>query len=384
MDRPIKACLVTPNLSLGGAERWVVDLVCHSDPERVAWTGVAVNGHGGADESLATAIGRRTKLFANYVPDRPASARPFFWPAFMPHCGPSYRDAIRAAAQDADVVVTWGSANMAEWFDGLAIPRVFCSHSSLAPDRITGITHLAAVSREAMRCFARSKPAADLPRAVLYNGADPKRIKPRRDRDEVRAEWGLGTGNIAVGYIGRQSPEKNYFAAARAVSRLPAHCHAVYCGSGPDGADMCPQLARWCERRIPGRFHVIPPVDHIGDVLAGLDVLVLASHREAFSLTMIESWLAGVPVVATPVGAVPELEAKYGPLTFGVPEDPAPKQVASAIHTALWSQSQPTPDDLLDGGTVNSAREVAGAYFTTAAMASRWATYLEYVVETGQ
>lgn len=146
--------------------------------------------------------------------------------------------------------------------------------------------------------------------------------------------------------MGRQSPEKNPLAPAKAVwaarNRRPAW-HAVYYGPGPAGRGPCPETHAWCEEHIPGRYRMYPPETHIGDILQGFDCLVLASHREAFSLTLIEAWLAGTPVVATPVGSVEELEAKFGRLVFRVPVDPSPEQLAEAVAQATDS----VPADLL-------------------------------------
>lgn len=82
---------------------------------------------------------------------------------------------------------------------------------------------------------------------------------------------------------------------------------------------------------------------------------------------MIEAWLCGVPVVATPVGAVPEIEAMYGKMVCRVPVCPTPRQLARAVRCAINKRNLPTLD---------RAREVAAEHFTDAAMGRRWCDWL--------
>lgn len=370
----IKAAMVTPNLTLGGAERWLVDLVKHSDPSRVVWTGVAVSSFGGADEHLATELAKHTRLVANKSVNRPAHAKPFFWPAMHEITSPDFRDTVTKACRGADVVLTWGSPDMGYWFDGFKMPRVTCSHTTLqenAARPITGITHLTAVSEVAMCFFDGRDGSKGLPRHVIYNGADPGRLVPSKPREQIRAGWKLGPKDVAIGYLGRQSEEKNPLAPAMAVSVSPKWYHAIYYGFGPSGTDFCEKTRRWCERNIPGRFQMHRPTPQVGNVLQGLDVLVLASHREAFSLTLIEAWMSGVPVVATPVGSIPELEAKYDKLVFRVPIKPHAEELSLAADLAL------TP--ILRDRVRSRAYKLAQEQFTIRAMVDRWMDYLEAV-----
>jgi len=73
----------------------------------------------------------------------------------------------------------------------------------------------------------------------------------------------------------------------------------------------------------------------IGDVYASLDCFVLASSSEAFSLSLTEAWLAGVPTVSTPVGAVLELEEQYGRMTTLVQVNPSDEELAEAVLEAI-------------------------------------------------
>lgn len=373
----IRAAMITPNMTLGGAERWIVDLIKHTDPMRVIWTGVAVSGFGGADRALTEELSRYVPLYTQDAAggvNRPPHALPFCYDHFNLVKTKAFTEVVNRACKHADVVVTWGSPRMGHWFRNVTVPRILCSHTTLREDplvAIEGITHLAAVSEAAMRYFDGRGNCDKLPKTIIYNGADPKRVEATVQNSQMRyRHWKLELDDIVIGYLGRQTDEKNPHAAALAAEFLGPPHHAVYYGWGRSGNGPDENLKNWCEDYLEGRCRFYPPVIQIGDVLGAIDVFMLASQREAFSLGLIEAWLAGVPVVATPVGSVPELEAKYGPLVFDVPLDFEAMHLADAVRRALADRD----------GRVQRAQQIAQEHFTVQAMARRWEDYLTDVV----
>ncbi len=364
---------MTPNLTMGGAERWVVSMVKFAEPLQLQWTGVVVSGWGGIDELLCAELAQYTEVHTHEIP---ANGRPPDWRS-LKHCRgvhKTFQRAMQHVCRDAQVVVTWGGVDIGAWADHLDIPVVLTSHTTEADGRtapITGATHLAAVS-EAAADYFRGRPGAERPLAVIYNGADRQRCVAAATTRPLRAAWGVEENDIVIGYVGRQSREKNPRAAIDAVAALPANYQAVYYG-GPTLKDQTTaRELRWlAERLAPGRVHFYSPVQDISSVLAGLDVFMLASEREAFSLGLIEAWLAGVPVVATPVGCLPELKRKYGQLVIDVPLHPSPSQLAKAVRQAHGP-----------GGRriAKNAQKIAATRFTCEAMVRRWTVYLEQVV----
>jgi len=376
----IHAAMVTPNLSLGVAERWLTDLIVHSDPTRLQWTGVAISGYGGADEGLVN------ELRAVGVPlicsdpgtHRPAHAKPFYREGMttITGTGVDFSEAVKLAAVGADILVTWGSPDMGRWLGWFDGPRVLVSHTTMS-DRpgiaITGATHLAAVSSAAARYFDQFT-GNDLPLKIIYNGVRRERCLPNGARHFVRTYtrdmWNIPQDAIVVGYVGRQTEEKNFLAAARAVGQLDEKHYAVYYGTDGTGQRPDDGLRTWCRNHIPGRFRLNMPVSDVGDVYAALDVLVLASHREACSLVLLEAWHAGVPVVATPVGSVPEMEEEFGRMVTKVRQGAADAELGQAVTEALAARE-----------IARRAADVASRELTVERMVDRWATYLTALVE---
>ncbi len=371
----IRAALLTPNFSLGGAERWVLQLLKHVDPQRVQWTGLGISGHGGADPELCRQAAALTVTHSHVVPPERRSplAHPFE-PVDIARWHPNLPAMVQELARDADCLLTWGQPDMRHWFSGLAIPRICCSHGTIrepALRPVTGLTHLAAVAEAAMGYFD-GRVGAELPRQVIYNGSDPEHLRVTRCRTNQRRAWGYGNNGHAtvIGHIGRHSPEKNYLALAKALEFLPQRFKAVYYGRDQQNYHAPAADLVAYEAQYGNRLRCYLPESRVGNLLNALDVLVVASHNEACSLVMIEAWLTGLPVVATPVGSVPELQAKFGELVIPVEKDPAPRALANAIRRA----SSP------DGRRIaRRALAIAQQHFTIRTMADHWADYLERV-----
>lgn len=376
----IKAALLTPNLSVGGAERWIATLVKHSDPSRLQWTGVALSGWGGCDPELCHELAQctqvvsgppRSEVVANAPEDRPPPAIFSPLPDDLVEVD-SLPAAVRRITADAQVLLTWGGYRFSGMLNRPELPVVLCSHSSHSkPHKFLprdGVTYLTAVSEAAARPFdVEGNP----PVTIVHNGADETRLRPRHGRSLTRMKWGFND-KLVVGYVGRFSVEKNPNAAIEAVRVLGDPWRAVYYGELPARQQPAePDLLGEIQRDGSHQVHVYKHVADVGDVYAGLDVLMLASHTEAFSMTMIEAWLTGVPIVSTPVGAVPELERLYGPLVISVPLNPTPQQLAAACQKAI------SPEGM---AIAVKAQALAREHWTAKSMVDRWTDYLEVAV----
>ena len=136
---------------------------------------------------------------------------------------------------------------------------------------------------------------------VIPNGIDVSRYSSvnRTKRD-----------GFHVGLVGRVVPIKDiktFISSAKIISSLIPEA-TFYC-IGPTDED--PGYFEDCKIlvnsfRISDRFHFTGRQD-VCEYYAFLDALLLTSIREAQPLVILEAFCAGVPVVATKVGNVPEL-----------------------------------------------------------------------------
>ncbi|MBO0868748.1 MAG: glycosyltransferase family 4 protein, partial [Micromonosporaceae bacterium] len=137
--------------------------------------------------------------------------------------------------------------------------------------------------------------------------AAPRLPAPARTRAAVREEFGVPDGAPVVLSVGRLHPQKRYdvliAAATRWRTRTPPPV-VLIAGSGPEYLTLAAQASA---NRAP--VTLLGHRTDIADLLGAADLAVTTSEWEARQLFAQEALLAGVPLVATAVGGVPELVA---------------------------------------------------------------------------
>jgi glycosyltransferase involved in cell wall biosynthesis len=162
-------------------------------------------------------------------------------------------------------------------------------------------------SPEDLDTLRRMRVPAD--RLVLLDaglGIDLDRFDPRSvsAAERVAARHQLGAtadGDVVVGVVARLVREKGYpevfDAAARIRGRYPQIRVAAVGPEEPDKSDALTAADCRAAQRAGVRF--LGGRDDVVRLYAGMDIFVLASHREGFPLTAMEASAMGVPVVAT-------------------------------------------------------------------------------------
>jgi glycosyltransferase involved in cell wall biosynthesis len=168
---------------------------------------------------------------------------------------------------------------------------------------------------------------------TVHIGADPGTLDPARaDGARVRRELGLGPGPV-VGSVGRlvlQKAHGDFLDAVALASRRIPNLQALVVGEGPLG----PTLRAHAEAVGVAELTRFIGVRHdLADLLAALDVLVIASRRESIPVVLYEAMALARPIVATTVGGIPEVVEDGRHAWLVPPADPA--GLAKAVGTLL-------------------------------------------------
>jgi glycosyltransferase involved in cell wall biosynthesis len=154
----------------------------------------------------------------------------------------------------------------------------------------------------ARRAFLESERPRPESVIVLENGVDAERFLSLPVPGEA-----LRTEGRCVGVVANLRPVKGLDVFLRAAARVAGDrpdVHFRVAGEGP----MRGALEREAEvKGLKSRFSLCGAVGDVPGFLAGLDVAVLCSHAEGMPNAVLEYMAAGRPIVATSVGAVPEL-----------------------------------------------------------------------------
>jgi glycosyltransferase involved in cell wall biosynthesis len=143
---------------------------------------------------------------------------------------------------------------------------------------------------------------------TIPNGVDVAATPTRRPAD-TRAALGIPAKSRLVGMIARLAPQKgvsDFIRAGRQVLEVCPDAHLLLGGDGPL-ADQAESLGR--SLGLDGRLHLLGEIDAPLDLVAALDVVVVASRSEGSSLAAMEAMALSKPVVGTAVGGVAEIIA---------------------------------------------------------------------------
>ena len=160
-----------------------------------------------------------------------------------------------------------------------------------------------------LREFALRLGASPERLKTVPNGVDSSVFYPR-DRAAVRQEFGIAADQTVIAAAGHLIALKGFDQLIRAVAALDERVHLWIAGSGGGEREHEARL-----RALPGelgvahRVHICGRLDQDGlaALMSAADVFCLASSREGWPNVVQEAMSCGTPVVATDVGAVPQM-----------------------------------------------------------------------------
>ena len=154
---------------------------------------------------------------------------------------------------------------------------------------------------------------------LIPNGLDLSRFTPQRPPAAIRRI-------VTVANLRAEKGHDTILAAAPAILERHPDATFTFAGDGPR-RDALETFAR--ALGVAERVRFLGECQDVAPVLAASDLFVLPSRSEAFPNAVIEAMAAGLPVVASRVGGIPEV-VRHGENGVLVPPDD-PQAVADAI-----------------------------------------------------
>jgi glycosyltransferase involved in cell wall biosynthesis len=152
-----------------------------------------------------------------------------------------------------------------------------------------------------------SRPWRRAREVVIPNGITLPPLPTADDRASARATLGLPADAFVLGVVARLSPQKAHGVLLRAVATLAPTRPGLRLVVVGDGEERAALEALAAELGLTDRTLFAGVRRDVPGLLPAFDVSCLSSVHEGVPLTVLESMAAGLPVVATAVGALSDL-----------------------------------------------------------------------------
>lgn len=364
---PLRAMFLVTSMPVGGAETLLVNLIRRLDRERIQPYLGCTKELGPLGEELA----REIPTFAHLLRGKY-------------DVGVVRRLAKLLRRERIDAVVTVGAGDKMFWGRLAAryarVPVILSAlHSTGWPDGVGRLNRLLTPLTDGFIGVATPHgkhlvnnerfPAEKV--FVIPNGVDVARFRPRAEcRAALRYELGVPSDAPLVGIVAALRPEKNhalFLQAARLVKEKRPTAHFVIVGDGPERPAI--ESLR-SELGLQHCVHLLGTRSDTPELLAAWDAFALTSHNEANPVSILEALAAGVPVVATRVGSIPETVVPGETGYLATPGNAA--EVAEHLETLLADR----PRAMQLG---NTGRERVIARWSLAAMVQGYTQLIEEI-----
>lgn len=323
-DRPLHVHVLAGNLASGGAEAVVAEfaVAAHEAGIRctVAHIGRSETGQAGFRAMEAgipvTHIPTSTLLGRDDVRAVHAHLRRVRPDVLHTHL--EYADVIGGIAairQGVPMVSTMHRAEIMPGFYNHALSAITNGVRRLAADRIIAIS-------EADRDRFLRSPLERAGRVVAIRNAVGRKALPGAGR-AIREELGIPSDAPVIAMLSVLRPEKGHDVAIEAFAAIrEAVPEAVLMVVG-EGSER-PRIEAAAERFGPEALRVLGERSDVMAVLDAADVFIQPSRAEGLPMALIEAAAAGLPLVATAVGGMPELVDHHVGVLLGTTPEPAP------------------------------------------------------------
>lgn len=350
-DRPRRVLFVINDLALGGAQRVLFHQAAYLDRRRFApevasfefdasgalipafeAQGIAVHRLRAAHESPWTGVRRLDRLIARLAPD-------------LVHTHLAAAGVLgRVVARRRGVQrVATTLHNLSDWEEKRVSPLRWLDRRTLGLADVV-IT----VSDAIRRAVARVSPRLGARAVTVRNGVPVETLAgARADRVAARKALGYGSSEFVVGTVARLDPRKGLDtlieALAIAATERP-EMRVLLIGDGPEREALEAQARTL---GVASRLRMVRHRIEVRSLLAAMDLFAAPSRTEGLGMAIIEALAAGLPVLGSAVGGIPEV-VENGTCGRLLPPKPARLWAETLIQLAdrpgelaRWSAAAP-------------------------------------------
>lgn len=193
-----------------------------------------------------------------------------------------------------------------------------------------GAAVIVAVSKDLRDNIVERTALSSKKTRVIYNGINTAQFK-RPKKTDLRQQFSWPEDDVIVGSLGNIRPAKAYdelLKAAALTIRLKKNVRFVIAGQGK-GKLYESLLELRSELKLDEHVFFLGFNDDPADFLSNLDLFLLSSRSEGFSISTIQAMAAGLPVIVTRSGGPQEIvrHKESGWLI----DTAAPQQIANAV-----------------------------------------------------
>ena len=242
--------------------------------------------------------------------------------------------------------------------------RSFFDITKFGIERSQGVTAVSEfLKRMTVDVFEVSHPIEAIPNFVDLSLYVPR---PHRDRSSV----GASAGDKVLLHVSNFRPVKRPLDVVRIFERVHPEVPSVLVmvGEGPERASA-QALAR--RLGLHDRVRFLGRQDHIEDIMSMADVFLLPSELESFGLSALEAMAAGVPVVGSDAGGLPEV-VKHAETGFLLPVGDVEGMAARTVEILKDEEHQ--------RGLGQAGRRRAGALFGADRIVTQYEKYYERIL----
>ena len=326
--RPARLLYLIVDLPVGGAEIHLLNLIKHLDRDRYSPTVLCIGNNGPIGEEIAKEGVPVTELGLLRKGGDPRIVK-----------------LLREFLRREKISLVHSHLYHANYYGRMAafregIPAVCTIHNTYARPKVHRRLINRWLARRTARIIAVSGPVRDdiirydgvdpSKVVVIPNGVDPGTFDIPLTRVEAREKIGIPAEHFLIGTVGRLEEQKGLQYLVDAVRMLREdgkQAFLLVAGSGREEARLREQATR---DGIEDAVFFVGTRRDVPELYRAMDVFALSSLWEGGPITLLEAMASGLPVVATPVGFVPEV-VRDGVNGFIVPaRDPV------RLGIALW------------------------------------------------